>query len=342
LRALAIGANGAEGATCCTFTTTPTSAWAKSEPLTWLYYARNVTGLNIKGQGAMSKRYPWYRFYSETVNDRKIKRITRVTGLPKMLVLGAWATLMSLANDSPVRGSLLFTDDLPMSGDEIQDEMDLDDATFDALVGAFEAHQMVHFEEGCYVVTNFLHRNFKSDHDGAQRVARYRARKKNATAEPNVTPECNVTETSQKRNCNTPDPDPDPDPETEIAEQEPSPSPPPEKTKTTRKPTPLAVQTFRKNAHRYPAKSWYDQIEATVGEDRQDLDRWGETVHVWVGLGWKPTNVIGMLECYQRGELPGSNGRLSMSTGPPPQQTPTTVSGLQATPGWMNGEPTDT
>jgi hypothetical protein len=146
----------------------------------------------------MTKRYPWYRFYSETINDRKIKRITRITGLPKMLVLGAWATLMALGNDSPTRGVLLVTEDMPLTADELQDEMDLADPAFEALMGAFEDHNMVHVEDGCYVVTNFLKRNFKSDHDGAERVRRHRAKQRSETLE------CNVTETLI---CNTPDTD---------------------------------------------------------------------------------------------------------------------------------------
>lgn len=163
----------------------------------------------------MSKRYPWYRFYSETLSDRKIRRITRVCELPKMLVLGAWATLMSLANDSPVRGTLLFTDDLPMTRDEIQDEMELDGEMFDTLMQAFQDHEMLHCEDGRYVVTNFLKRNFKSDHDAAQRVARYRARKNNVTPDSTVTPQGNVTETLLKRYSNAPDTETETDTETE-------------------------------------------------------------------------------------------------------------------------------
>jgi hypothetical protein len=69
--------------------------------------------------------------------------------------------------------------------------------------------------------------------------------------------------------------------------------------------TPAAVRAFRNAAHRYPAKSWYQDIASAVGEDPADLEFWREIVKEWVGLGWKPTNVKGMLECYRRRKRPG-------------------------------------
>ena len=76
---------------------------------------------------------------------------------------------------------------------------------------------------------------------------------------------------------------------------------------------PRAVDTFRENAHRFPAKAWYATIGDVVGDEPTDLEEWGRTVFAWVGLGWNPTNVKGMLECYERNEMPGQN----RATGPP-------------------------
>ena len=45
---------------------------------------------------------PWFRFYSETLRDRKLERIARVTGQPRALIIGVWVTILSLANDSPI------------------------------------------------------------------------------------------------------------------------------------------------------------------------------------------------------------------------------------------------
>lgn len=71
-----------------------------------------------------------------------------------------------------------------------------------------------------------------------------------------------------------------------------------------KKPQPEAIKTFRIKAHRFPAKSWWELIDETVGDAEKDLELWGEIVFKWVGLGWNPMNVAGMLEFYQRREMP--------------------------------------
>jgi len=81
-----------------------------------------------------------------------------------------------------------------------------------------------------------------------------------------------------------------------------APTPRPPKPKPKRPPS---VNMFRQMAHRFPAKSWWDTIDTVVGSDEANLQRWGRVVYAWVGLGWKPTNVMGMVEFYQRNEIPG-------------------------------------
>lgn len=73
--------------------------------------------------------------------------------------------------------------------------------------------------------------------------------------------------------------------------------------------TPPAVKVFREMAHRYPAKSWYQDIDLEVGDDPDELELWGKVVKAYVGLGWNPTNVKVMLEFYQRGEIPTVKGQ---------------------------------
>ena len=72
---------------------------------------------------------------------------------------------------------------------------------------------------------------------------------------------------------------------------------------------PPGVRVFRENAHRYPSKSWYQDIDTTVGDDPGQLDFWGKVVHAYVGMGWNPTNVKVMLEFFRRGEIPGEQSR---------------------------------
>jgi hypothetical protein len=102
------------------------------------------------------------------------------------------------------------------------------------------------------------------------------------------------------------------------------------KTRKTTKPTPQAVKVFRANAHRYPAKAWYGDIEATVGESEDGLEFWGSVIKAWVGLGWNPTNVKGMLEFYERREIPPGNGAGRRKTPPGAAPEPAGFAAIRA------------
>ena len=80
--------------------------------------------------------------------------------------------------------------------------------------------------------------------------------------------------------------------------------------------SPPAVLAFRRAAHRYPPKSWYADVDAVVGREEPDLQFWEGVVKEWVGHGWNPTNVSGMLECYSRRQLPGRDGARNARASP--------------------------
>jgi len=117
----------------------------------------------------------WFRFYSETLRDRKLERIARVTGHPKALLMGVWVTLLALANDSPERGILLLTDDIPLAFDDLCLETGTEPETLTPIVDRFLAMEMLSFEDGIYFITNWGKRQFKSD-SSVERVQRYRVR----------------------------------------------------------------------------------------------------------------------------------------------------------------------
>ena len=71
-----------------------------------------------------------------------------------------------------------------------------------------------------------------------------------------------------------------------------------------KRPIPPAVNIFRENAHRFPPKAWWSEVIQTVGEQIADLERWGQVVKCYVGLGWNPGNVRGMLDFFKRNEIP--------------------------------------
>lgn len=102
----------------------------------------------------------------------------------------------------------------------------------------------------------------------------------------------------------------------DAASGDPPPEPSPEPTKKRQgKPTPEAVKVFRSNTHRYPPKAWYEAVATVVGDDPGDLEFWGEVCHEWVGKGWNPMNVSGMLDCYSKGGIrdPTNNNRSNVS-----------------------------
>ena len=119
---------------------------------------------------------PWFRFYSETLRDRKLERIARVTGQPKALIVGVWVTILSLANDSPIPGALLLTEDIPLALGDIAMEADMPDDVVSTIIERFQAMQMMIVEDDVHIVANWDKRQFKSD-SSIERVRRYRERK---------------------------------------------------------------------------------------------------------------------------------------------------------------------
>ena len=45
----------------------------------------------------------------------------------------------------------------------------------------------------------------------------------------------------------------------------------------------------------------------TVGDKRESLERWAAVIKGWTGKGWFEGNIEGMLDYYNRGEIPGEN-----------------------------------
>lgn len=67
---------------------------------------------------------------------------------------------------------------------------------------------------------------------------------------------------------------------------------------------PPAVVAFQEVMHRYPPKGLWADIETMVGDE---IPRWQKTVKAWLALGYKPTDLKHMMECFLRGEIPGDN-----------------------------------
>jgi DnaD/phage-associated family protein len=143
----------------------------------------------------MSKM-PWFRVYSELLNDKKIKRISRIMQMPRAYVVGAWVTILCLANESPVRGKLMLSDDIPMGEDDLLEELGLDVETTRRLIDSFINLAMLGEDSGL-TITNWNERQFKSDNSTA-RVQKHRA--KQAEKLGNVSPFSDETLPKRYRN----------------------------------------------------------------------------------------------------------------------------------------------
>lgn len=62
----------------------------------------------------------WFRFYSETIRDSKIRRVARKANQSPAHVIGVWSILLSMASESSQRGTIALGDN-PVTLDDIED-----------------------------------------------------------------------------------------------------------------------------------------------------------------------------------------------------------------------------
>ena len=63
----------------------------------------------------------WFRFYTEAISDKKLRRIARDNNESMAHVIGVWTIVLSMASDSPESGKLLISDEVPATIDDIND-----------------------------------------------------------------------------------------------------------------------------------------------------------------------------------------------------------------------------
>ncbi len=128
--------------------------------------------------------YPWFRYYSETIGDRKFKRIARQAGTSRAVVLGVHGMILCLANDSPERGVLRHADGMPITHDDITeaalDFLDLDPELFARILAGFENNNIVAWKGSVCRVSNWEKRQSRSDYS-TPRTRAYRERQRGTT-----------------------------------------------------------------------------------------------------------------------------------------------------------------
>jgi len=145
----------------------------------------------------MSSGMPWFRFYNETLGDRKIAYIAQETGQPKGIIMGLWSTILTIASSSPQRGILLFTENKPITIQHLCFETGFDIELVTELLEALLGMELLSIDgTGIYSVTNWGKRQFTSDHS-TERVRKHRESKNGNGDETEGERFSNVSETDQ-------------------------------------------------------------------------------------------------------------------------------------------------
>jgi len=120
---------------------------------------------------------PWFRVYSEILDDKKIKRIVRSTEFSKAMVIGTWICLLALASESNERGRLTISEDMPYKLEDLADETGLEMVILQQLLKEFVKMGMIVTGgiDQAYEINNWNKRQFKSD-GSSERVREHRAK----------------------------------------------------------------------------------------------------------------------------------------------------------------------
>lgn len=233
---------------------------------------------------------PWIKVYTEFLDDPKIGRVSESAKF-------RFIQLLLIAGDCDAEG-YLSGESSPLTIEDIAWRLRLENKQLQKDMGELQDNDLIELDDDCWLICNFSDRQGRSQAEKRKgwnerqrnKRARDKEKKENvshASDESIVTEESPVTHGSRGEERRE-----------DIEGEKKSDS----RTKV-RTPTPSAVKVFRKKAHRYPAKSWYKKIDEVVGGDPEDLEKWGEIVFQWVGLGFNPTNVKGMLDAFEEGGI---------------------------------------
>ena len=132
---------------------------------------------------------PWFRFYRETITDRKLARLT---GEQRHL----WTVLMALALDRD--GFVQLTDGVPYTPEELADLSGIQnlESVIEALEWFKRVGMIAMYENGVIELLNWGERQFASDHS-AERTRVYRERQKGVKPSPDRHTAVTVTDQSR-------------------------------------------------------------------------------------------------------------------------------------------------
>lgn len=129
-------------------------------------------------------RRPWFRFYTEAIHDRKLRRIPPTQRW-------VWVVVLALARQSPLPGYLLLADDgnktVPLDFKDISDAAAVKPSDVRAALKAFEDLGMIEKDPnmGAMKVRKWNDRQFESD-DVTERTRQHRSKEQRRNDAGNV------------------------------------------------------------------------------------------------------------------------------------------------------------
>lgn len=82
-----------------------------------------------------------------------------------------------------------------------------------------------------------------------------------------------------------------------------------------------AVVGYVELANRRPKQMIADVIASAVSNEPEEIARWKTIVKTWILSGWNPNNIDGMLDLYNKRQMPSDNRRKRIITLNPPEKT---------------------
>jgi hypothetical protein len=252
---------------------------------------------------------PWWRLYCEMISDRKFKYISKICGLSKIQLIGAWVIICTLAHESPRYGALLVTSQLRITVTDLAEELEISQEIVEKMIAAMVDKGMLIVEpDGTFFVQNLQKRQYK-DLKAAQRTQKYR---QSLHATSPVTSPVTLPETETET-------------ETKAEKIGAKPRKPPKKAdERTSHP---AIVAFKEIVTRYPAKALYDKVIEILGTDPNKSKAQACWVD-WLSRGYN-SNSIGWLDWYQSG-IPPRNGHAAPSVSSIPREDPAERARLDA------------
>jgi hypothetical protein len=275
------------------------------------------------------KPYPWFRAYPEAAYDPKFRVVSAQSGLPYLMVFGAWWNILCIAGSSPVRGSLYVTAMKRYSNGDVAMMLQVSNDECNAILKTFIDLDMLEVDEhGGYRVKNWEKRQFVSD-NSSERVKRHRKKAKRQDGNANETLHGRYSNDDVTPPDTESDTDTEAEEEGETAPSSSSPSPIPDwipETPIEAKDHP-GIQVYERVAGRVPGSRDYKTVVETVrflARNRSPDELVDYLAPFWLAWSSRKTrdgrpyaagNIAWLTEWAVNDEIPRDDGRQPNPTG---------------------------